>query len=396
MTMAAASDSGQLQAHLDGPLHVGMICPRLPAAVGNATGSPAHIRKTQAALERRGHRVSLLQLDLDRGSPLELLQCAARTFRELRGGRPDVLHVHGHLPAALVLAPAAWLGLPWLVELHGLYVPSRPGTPGTRPLRSRVAGALELPVLRRAGAVLVQALAMRDRLLARGVPASRVAVIYPGLATAEFSEYAGPPAQLPNERPGSVAVVYVGLTFAFQGLDLLAAAQRHLPPHFTCVLVTSAGAGAPAEVVARFGFDPARTVVEQPASHAAIPAWCRRADVLVHARPDVPDNVNVQSKLGLYLAAGRPIAATDVGDYPALLGGSRGCVLTPPTPEAFAQGVMAAVRPDVAAAAAAENPSIARRHFEADANAERLVELYRRAMGTGRVRADAGSRETTG
>ena len=48
---------------------------------------------------------------------------------------------------------------------------------------------------------------------------------------------------------------------------------------------------------------------------ANLAAWCRRADVLVHARPDLPDNVNVQSKLGLYLAAGRPIAAPSANRF---------------------------------------------------------------------------------
>ncbi|HET9594755.1 MAG TPA: glycosyltransferase [Anaeromyxobacteraceae bacterium] len=101
------------------------------------------------------------------------------------------------------------------------------------------------------------------------------------------------------------------------------------------------------------------------------------ADALVHARPDLPDNVNVQSKLGLYLASGRPIAATDVGDYRALLGAAPGCVLAPPEPEALAAAIARAASDERVARAAREgNGALARQHFEASRNAERLLALY--------------------
>ena len=52
----------------------------------------------------------------------------------------------------------------------------------------------------------------------------------------------------------------------------------------------------------------------------------RRADVLVHPRLACRENYSVQSKIAVYLAAGRPIVATDFGDYQALLGApARAC-----------------------------------------------------------------------
>ena len=44
-------------------------------------------------------------------------------------------------------------------------------------------------------------------------------------------------------------------------------------------------------------------------------ALTRRADVLVHPRLACRENYSVQSKIAVYLAAGRPIVATDFGDY---------------------------------------------------------------------------------
>jgi glycosyltransferase involved in cell wall biosynthesis len=355
-----------------------MVTATLPPEGANVTGTPAHVRKTLRAVALGGAEATLVELEVDRVHlPLRLARTLVHAWRALRAARPDVLHVHGHIAAATVLPVARALGLPVLLEVHGLYVASKRASPGTRPLLSRLAGLAELPVIRRADHVIAQALAMRDRLSAAGVAPERLTVLYPGLRTAEFSDYDGPPADVPGAAPGERIVLYVGSTHAYQGLDLLAAAQRHLPTGFRVVLVLSSDAGPPADVVARFGFDPARTTAVHPAGPGELPAWCRRADVLVHARPDVPDNVNVQSKLGLYLASGRPVAATRVGDSEALLGGSRGCVLSDPEPAPFAAAVVAAASKEVAASAAHQNPALARRHFEAEANARQLVELYR-------------------
>lgn len=366
-----------------------MVTARLPPPGVNQTGTPAHVRKTLKAVEDAGALAFLLELDVERlHRPSRLAAALGRAWRALRDGRADLLHVHGHIAAAAALPAARLLRLPVLLEIHGLYVPSRAGTPGARPLLSRAAGALELPVIRRADHVIAQGLAMRDRLVRERVQPGRVTVLYPGLRTAEFSGYQGPPAEVPGAAPGERIVLYVGSTHAYQGLDLLAAAQRHLPAGFRVALVLSSDSGPPADVITRFGFDPARTTAVHPRGSDDLPAWCRRADVLVHARPDIPDNVNVQSKLGLYLASGKPVAATAVGDYRELMGTAAGCVLAAPEPGAMAAAVMAAAAPAVAAAAAAGNPVLARRWFEAADNARRLVALYRalaarRAPGEG-------------
>jgi glycosyltransferase involved in cell wall biosynthesis len=202
-------------------------------------------------------------------------------------------------------------------------------------------------------------------------------VIYPGLRTAEFSDPSIAPALVPGLDPGLPVAMYVGSTHAYQGLDLLASAQRRLGRKVSFVLVLSRDAGAPEDAVARFGFDPECTQVLHPDGPGRLPALLRAASVLVHARPDCPDSVNVQSKLGLYLAAGRPIAATDVGDYGPLLAPSRGCRLARPDPVRLAAAIAAAATdPAVAEAARRENPAIARRHFESSVNAARLLRLY--------------------
>lgn len=370
-------------------LRVVMASTRLPPAGTNATGTPAHVRKTAAAVRALGGEVSMLEVDPGAlPQPLGWLRSSAVAVRALRSARADVVHVHGHLAAVAILPAARLLGVPVIVELHGVYVRSRAGQPGARPLLSRLGAAAEFPVLRRADHVVAQARSMRDRVVEGGVDADRVTVLYPGLRTAEFSDPSTVPAEIPGLDGGRPVAMYVGSTHAYQGLDLLAAAQRRMGHAFSFVLVLSRDGGEPEDAVARFGFDPECTTVLHPDDPARLPSLLAAASVLVHARPDCPDNRNVQSKLGLYLASGRPIAATDVGDYGPLLAPSRGCRLSRPDPARLAVAIaVAGTDPDVAAAASRENPALARRHFESAENAAQLVRIYDR-LRRERRRAD--------
>jgi glycosyltransferase involved in cell wall biosynthesis len=361
---------------------------------GNVTGTPAHVLKSLRVLNECGVEAWLLELDLARAHrPIRAAAMFRHAWRELRARRPDVIHAHHHAAALAVLAPAKAMRIPLVCELHGLYVASALGLPGGRPLLSRVAKALEMPSLWLADHVIAQAEAMRDRLLAAGIPRRKVTVIYPGLQTAEFSGYSGPPAEIPGVSSGDVVALYAGSTHAYQGLELLARAQRHLPPGFRIVLAVSRDQGVEEDVVGLFGFDPRHTVVMHLERSGDLPALFRRADVLVHARPDVPDSINVQSKLGLYLASGRPLAVTDVGDYRTLLQGCAGCVLAAPEERSVARAIAdAATRPEVVATAGVENVRLAQQHFEAEANAMRLVSVYAALARNGPESRGCGAR----
>lgn len=354
---------------------VAMVVPALPRG-GNVTGSPAHVRKLVKALDAAGAQVSLHELRLD--GPAGLARAATGAMRlawRVRAERSQLVYCHGHIAALIALPAARLAGIPAVCEVHGLYVASGLGQPGSRPFLSRLAKASECIALRSVDLVVAQARSMA-RHIEEGarVPRERLTILYPGLETSEFSGYRGPPAVVPNLAPGQRAVMYVGSIHGYQGLDLLAAAQRHLPPGHRVVLLLSSDGGPTVDPIVAFGFDAATTSVVRPSSPSELPAWLAAADVLVHARPDVPDNLNVQSKLGLYLASGRPIAATNVGDYEDLLGEAAGCVLSPPDPLRLAAAIARAANdPRVSEAAAEHNPVIARRHFEVSDNAKRLL-----------------------
>jgi len=364
-----------------------MVCQRLPVT-GNVTGTPAHVRKTARALAARGMDVRIVELQLDMGAAVHRAAVEViRAWRTLARLKPAVIHAHGHVYSLAVLPLARALRIPVVCEVHGLYVPSKWGQPGSRPLLSRLAKATELYALRSADHIVAQASAMAQRIVADAkVPRGRITVLYPGLDTREFSGYTGPRDPLPEAGADKV-VMYVGSTHGYQGLELLARVQRTLPGGFRVVLVLS-NDGSTAIRADELGFEPQRTVVLTSARSGDLPALLARADVLVHTRPACPENINVQSKLGVYLASGRPVVTTDVGDYADLLRGCAGAIAVPPDPALLGAAIQrAATDPVVSNRARGENVRVAERFFESASNAQCLVELYAALHASPRSRA---------
>ena len=292
---------------------------------------PAHVRKTAAAVRALGGEVSMLEVDPGgfrspsagpRPRPAPSRRCGRRapTSSTSTGTSP---------PWRSCPRPGSWASR-WSSSFTECTChPGRAARRAPAPLPARRGGRVPGPApgrpRRRPGPRHARPpRAGRRRRRAGDGPLPRTAhrrVLRPGHG----------PGPHPRARPGRPVAMYVGSTHAYQGLDLLAAAQRRLGHAFSFVLVLSRDAGEPEDAVARFGFDPECTVVLHPDDPARLPALLRAASVLVHARPDCPDNANVQSKLGLYLASGRPIAATDVGDYGPLLAPAAGAGSRAPT-----------------------------------------------------------------
>jgi glycosyltransferase involved in cell wall biosynthesis len=146
--------------------------------------------------------------------------------------------------------------------------------------------------------------------------------------------------------------------------------------------------GGPAEAGTTYqgqlGRDGARLVVLPDRTPDQVVALARRADVLVHPRLACRENYSVQSKLAVYLAAGRPIVATDFGDYRALLGDTGAGLLCPVAAEPLADGIITVLSDAALAArfAAAAEP-VAREYFAMDRNVDRYLAVYERAVALG-------------
>jgi glycosyltransferase involved in cell wall biosynthesis len=139
-------------------------------------------------------------------------------------------------------------------------------------------------------------------------------------------------------------IVYAGTFEPYQGLStLLGAAGRVIEAVPDAIFVLVGGEGESAEAVrreaSRLGLNGAvRVVGRRPRTE--IPAYLAMAELLVSPRM-YGDNLPL--KVFDYLAAGRPIVATDLPAHRALLDESR-AVLTQPTAAALAAGIVDLLR----------------------------------------------------
>jgi glycosyltransferase involved in cell wall biosynthesis len=218
------------------------------------------------------------------------------------------------------------------------------------------------------------------------VPADRVSVIYPGIDLAEYDR-PSVPVVIPGVGPEHKVVMYVGsIVHPNQGVPILVEALPRIfagVPEARCVLV-----GGPLEAGDRYraqlGAFGDRLVVLAGQTPEQVVALTRRADVLVHPRLACRENYSVQSKIAVYLAAGRPIVATDFGDYTSILGSTGAGRLTAVEPTAVADGVLDVLtHPELAARLSAATGPVARELFGMDRNIERYLSVYRQALDAG-------------
>jgi glycosyltransferase involved in cell wall biosynthesis len=177
--------------------------------------------------------------------------------------------------------------------------------------------------------------------------------------------------------PGATVVLYSGTFEAYQGLsELLAAipAVRSRVPEATFVLVGADQANglASSETAQTLMQAGALRIVErQPRPEMA--AYLMLADVLVSPRSY---GGNLPLKVFDYLAAGRPIVATDIPTHRTVLNDERAVLVAPQT-EAIATGILGLLLDrDRALRLSGAARSYAREHLGWGSFTHRVAELY--------------------
>ncbi len=255
-----------------------------------------------------------------------------RLWRRMRSG--DYFAVHAVEEAAFpAVLFGRLLGIPVIYDMQSS-IPEQLSThPATRiPLASEALLAAERWLLRNATMVMSSAgLAHRARALAPATPVGEWQFhSSAGEASCETPESLREELRIPPTAP---VVVYTGSFAGYQGIpDLLAAIPRVLrrKPETVFVLVGADRAAMGTE-------NPAVRIVERQPK-ARIAGFLRMADVLVSPRNE--GNNNLPLKVFDYLAAGRPIVATDIRSHRAVLNDGT-ALLVPPTPGGLADGVVA-------------------------------------------------------
>ncbi len=299
----------------------------------------------------------------------------------------DVVHAQHYGGATRAYASCRRNGWPLVYEIHSLLGDEVERQRLGRGLAFRSYLAVERRVFQHAAQIIVLGEPVKQVVVTeKGVPADRVSVIYPGIDLAEYDRLGGP-ASIPGVHPENKVIMYVGsIVHPNQGVPILIESLPRIfesRPDARCVLV-----GGPAEAGERYraqlGRHGERLIVLTGQTPDQVVALSRRADVLVHPRLACRENYSVQSKIAVYLAAGRPIVATDFGDYQQLLGRSGAGLLTPVAAGPLAEGILKVLAdPDLAAALAAACGPVAREHFAMDRNIDRYLDVYQRAIALG-------------
>lgn len=271
---------------------------------------------------------------------LDLL-LAVKAARIASRGPYDLVHSHEE-GGAIGLVLARMLGVPHLYDMHSSLPEQLTNFGATR---SRVvAGAfrwLENRLIARSAAIIVICRHLED-LVRRRHPEARVVLIENAPGSLD-NESAGDPAAVRVDAGIALdapLVLYTGTFEAYQGLDLLYRSMRRVRERLPAARLLLVG-GQP-DQVARAREDARRAGVEdvthftgeRPAGEMS--RYLAAADVLASPRSR---GMNTPLKIYQYLRAGRPIVATNLVTHTQVLG-PEVAMLTDPTPEAFADGLV--------------------------------------------------------
>jgi glycosyltransferase involved in cell wall biosynthesis len=275
--------------------------------------------------------------------PLDVLvACAA--FRRALSEHYDV--VHSHEEGSWFGVPiAAMLGVPHLYDMHSS-LPQQLGNFSFSRSRTLTKAFtwLERFVVRRSKVVVVICPHLAE--LVRGIEPGVPTILIENAPGSGDTPVAGSGARIRQELglpAGAPVVLYTGTFEAYQGLDLLFAAARHVIDRHPDTRFILAG-GRPDQIAAardqahRMGIAPwVMFAGQRPADD--IPLFLDAADVLVSPRST---GTNTPLKIYQYLRSGRPIVATRLLTHTQVLTDDV-AILTAATPEGFAAGIVTAL-----------------------------------------------------
>lgn len=289
--------------------------------------------------------------------------------RRAMSDRYDAVHSHEEGSWFGVIL-AGLLGLPHLYDMHSSLPQQLTNFAYSRSrFVKAVFGWLERFVIRRSRVVIVICPQLED--VVRAIDTTVPAVLIENAPGSGDTPTEGSGLAVRHALQidqGAPLVLYTGTFEAYQGLDLLFASMRRVLAAQPATRLVLAG-GRPDQIdearrqAAAAGIGPATLFAGQrPAEE--IPAFLDAADVLVSPRSL---GTNTPLKIYQYLRSGRAIIATRLLTHTQVLD-DEVAFLTAPTPEAFADGILAALAdPERARAVGARARHLAETKYSYDA-----------------------------
>ncbi len=221
---------------------------------------------------------------------------------------------------------------------------------------------------------------LADILVADGAPADKLVVVPNGVTIERFD---------PAPRPvdGEVRFAFVGSLQVWHGLEvLLEAFPRVLGalPNARLHIVGDGPLAAATAAARRHSPAAERIHLHGPLPHTAIPAFLQSMDVLLAPYPDLPRFYFSPLKLFEYLAAGRAVVASNLGQIGEVIRDSvNGCLVPPGDAMALADRCLAlGADPTLRSRLGEEARHTAQNHTW-DANARTIIGHVRACLGGG-------------
>jgi glycosyltransferase involved in cell wall biosynthesis len=210
-----------------------------------------------------------------------------------------------------VNAPLAWEGARFRRQAFG-----------------EVAAVLERAAFGAAGGIIAVSRELKDTLVAAGVVAAKIAVVPNGVDPDMFAPV-GPAADV-GPGAGAVTVGFVGSLKPWHGLAILVEAFRRLAPDTRYHLLIVGDGPEAATIRALAAELPGRVTHIRAVRHEDVPRFLRAMDIAVAPYPRLERFYYSPLKVLEYMATGRAIVASAIGQPRELLRTDETGVLVPP------------------------------------------------------------------
>jgi glycosyltransferase involved in cell wall biosynthesis len=384
-------------------MRIAYVCADGGIAVFGDKGASVHITAMAGAFRRIGHDLHLLCARRGLGSadyPVEQVPVALPPHEDRAGKERGHIATAAAIEARLLALHQDWpfdliyeryslwsaagvraarrLKVPVVVEVNAPLVSEQAEFRAL--VLAGVARAIETEVFRNADALAVVSDELVGYVTARGACPDRVRVVRNAVDTARFTPHVQP-ARVPGIPDDAFVIGFSGSLKAWHGLDTLLPAFRCLRERLPRAHLLVVGEGPLKAWVAGYatGADLAGAVsLTGWVGHADLPALLARMDVATAPYPAAEGHYFSPLKLYEYLAVGRPVVASRIGQTAQVLDGTEAALLIPPgDPGALTDALLqVAENPDLAARLSRNAAVEGRRHDWTD-NARAVVALVR-------------------
>ena len=349
------------------------------------SGTPKHIFKIVSSLAARDFHVIVLYLNFQATSPLVVkkdntygidvyeipfIHWFLTPYKLIQQFQPQACIAFTNGAACRFLPVLLTTNLPLLYEIHTVFKNSSFLSPNLFLYEQ-----LEKLVCKFTSHLVVLGQQVKDIYIKqRQLSPEKISVIYPSVNVEEF-----PTSLSVTTDKQTITVTYIGnLIYVNHGIKYLLEAAKLVCRQMTNINFKLVGEPNNAREHYQQELEGIEDKVEflHLENSAALEQILADSDILVHTRIYSLDNLSVQSKLAVYMAAEKPIVATDFADYQYLVQ-ERGCgYAVKLDAESIAQAILQlANNPELRDKMAKNSRQTAMEYFNLDSNIEKYIQI---------------------